>query len=117
MPVNPKHALTQPRIRIRRRDLHRRPICEHERRVDIVLRLLPHRLDERKLRQRERRRDPGLLKSDHAVSGADYPRVTNPVRQSHTRTEIAALQFPRRVRKVEHLRLEVENRVMVVDLS
>ncbi len=105
--------MTQSGVWIRRCHLHRRPIRQAKRRVHIVLRLLAHRLNKWKLRNGEGRRNTRLLKEDHSIAGANHPALTNPVRQSNTRTEIATFQFPRCVGKLQNLCLEIEDRPLI----
>src|SRR5262249_46726620 len=81
------------------------------------LRLLADGLHKWELRNRERRRDPRLLEIDHAVAGADHPTVADSVRQPHARAEIAAFEFSGRMREVEFLRAQIEDRPLVVHLS
>src|SRR5437016_6482897 len=73
LPVDPENTLSQPRIRVRRSHRHGRTLGQYKRRIDVVLRLLAHRLYKRKLRQRERCRDARLLEPDHPVTRANYP--------------------------------------------
>src|SRR5260370_8666026 len=105
MRVYAERSLAQGGIGIRGGWLHGWTPRKRERRIDIVLRLLSGRLNERKLRNREGRRESGLLKENHAVGGANHPGIADPVRQSRARPEITALQFAGGMGKLENLRL------------
>ena len=91
------------------------PLDSVKARVHVVLRLLAHRLHERKLRNRERRRDARLLEEDHAVAGAHHPAIADSIGQPDARPEVAAFQFARGVRKIQHLRVQVEDGALIVN--
>src|SRR2546430_12404296 len=52
-----------------------RSVREHESRIDVIQRPLPHALYEGEKRDRERRGDPGLLDPDEPISRTDYERA------------------------------------------
>src|SRR2546421_4475366 len=104
-------------MRIRRRNLDRRAVGEDKSRIDVVLRLLANRLNERELGQREWRGDAGLLKPDHSVTRTNHPGLAEPVSETDARSEIAALEFSGGTRKVEDLRFQIENGTLAVGLS
>src|SRR5260370_28344066 len=105
MRVYAERSLAQGGIGIRGGWLHGWTPRKRERRIDIVLRLLSDRLNERKLRNREGRRESGLLKENHAVAGAYHPGIADPIRESHARAEVTTFQFAGRMGKLQNLRL------------
>src|SRR5205823_4591429 len=111
--IGTEYALPQPRVRVRRRHLHRGTVCQQKRWAHVVERLLADGLHERKLRQCERRSDAGMLEPDYSISRPDHPRFADAIRESNAGSEGAAIQFTRRVGKIEHLRLQVEDGALV----
>src|ERR1041384_4583764 len=69
--INSEDPLPKTGIWIRWSHSNRGAAGKHERRIDIVLRLLPDCLHKRELRKCERCCDAGLFKPDHAIAGAD----------------------------------------------
>src|SRR5439155_25293879 len=102
--IGAENPLSRSGVRIRWRDLYCRPAGQCECRVQIVRRLLADGLNERELRNGKRRRDARLFEKDDAVSRANHPAVSYPVRQPQARTEVAALESSRSVREIENLR-------------
>jgi len=72
------------------------------------LRLLTHRLNEGKLRDRKGRRDAGLLEENHAVAGTKHPAIANPIRHACARAEVNNIPLAGGVGKIQNLRIEIE---------
>ncbi len=118
--LHAEHALAESRIRVRRLDRHRRALRQHERRMDVVERLLAQRLDERKQRRRKRSRDARLLDPSHAVSCANHKRIRHLVRDTQAWREVLLLEIASRARSavrpeiIQLLRLQVEHCAAII---
>src|SRR5262249_10870380 len=99
-----------------------RPRRERERRNYAVERALRDGLNERKLRDCERRRDPGLLLPDQPIPRAQYRAIGQPIHEPEARPEIEFVQFSRGLREsvlpqiLELLRLQLDDRSLLLGL-
>ena len=89
---------------------------ERKRRRQVVLRLLADGLDEGELGKGKGSADSRLLEEDHAVAGPNHQAVGCPPGEAQARSEVLPMDPPCGAREFEALRIQVEDRTLVISL-
>src|SRR5262249_15549895 len=86
--IDGEDSLSQTGIRSDGKRRHRWSIGKYECGIDVIERALRNCLDKRKLRDRERRGDTGLLDPDHGIARARHGLVVKTIGQTQPWSKI-----------------------------